>query len=437
VQHNSSSKEGKEGEARGIGQSTMPKTAGALLKSTIKAALKEAAFRFYGFLFSIAARFPVKENRVVLFSLHDASFTDGLGEIEKELKKRTPSVTGRKKHVTSQNAGKTTDALPAYEILRVDRQDMFRGKKALLRFFFADNLKMARAGTIFLNNNFFPMNYMHFNKNTTVVQVWHGQGVFKKFGLDIPQPRRERRLELGVYAKTDYVVCSAPSCKEIYMSAFGLRADQVLPIGNPVQDQYFGPNVSPAACAARRAAFDRAYPECKGKYLILYSPTFRDDDSSVLAHMDLARLKEAADKGLKDSDIPTESQILLRLHPHDAEANKEVIADYVTNLNHYPNSNELCFLADVMITDYSSICMNMALLDKPMVFYAYDLETFARDFYFPYETVGGPIAKTMDELCHIFETGNFREEKRRHFRELHFGTPTPGATARLLDFLHL
>ena len=142
----------------------------------VKETIKDAAFHFYGMLFSVAAKLPVKENRVVLFSLHDANFTDGLGEIEKELRRRG-----------------------GYDILRVDRQDLFRSKKALLKFFFADNLKMARAKTIFLNNNFFPMNYMTFNKDTTVVQVWHGQGVFKKFGLDIPQPPRERRLEQGVY----------------------------------------------------------------------------------------------------------------------------------------------------------------------------------------------------------------------------------------------
>ena len=380
----------------------------------VKETIKDAAFHFYGMLFSVAAKLPVKENRVVLFSLHDANFTDGLGEIEKKLRRRG-----------------------GYDILRVDRQDLFRGKKALLKFFFADNLKMARAKTIFLNNNFFPMNYMTFNKDTTVVQVWHGQGVFKKFGLDIPQPPRERRLEQGVYAKTDYVVCSAPSCKPIYMSAFGLRADQVLPIGNPVQDQYFGSNVSAEACQARRAAFNHTYPECVGKYLVLYSPTFRDDGSSVLSHMQLDRLKEAVDKGLQNAGIPQECQILLRLHPHDPESACTDSAPYCTNVNHYPNSNDLCFLADVMITDYSSICMNMALLDKPMVFYAYDLDSFARDFYFPYDTVGGPIAKTMDELCAVFTTRNFQEEKRAHFRELHFGTPTPGATARLLDFLKL
>lgn len=381
----------------------------------VKNGIKDLAFRGYGLLFSAVALLPVKQNRVALFSLHDANFTDGLGEVEKELEKRG-----------------------GYDIIHVDRQDLFRGKKALLKFYTLDNIRLARSKYIFLNNNFFPMNYMHFNKEQTVVQVWHGQGVFKKFGLDIPQPPRERALEKGVYAKTDYVVCSGPSCKPIYMSAFGLSEEQVIDCGNPVQDQYFGENVSDAAQKTRLEAFLKDYPECKDKYLVLYSPTFRDNGTSVVEQMDFAALKTAVEEGLSaHPELPSECRILMRLHPHDAEAAAAVSVPGVVDVNHYPNSNDLCFLADAMITDYSSICMNMALLDKPMVFYAYDLEDFGRDFYFDYNTVGGPVVKTMEELCTVFRERAFLPEKRATFKELHFGTPTDGATARLLDRIGL
>lgn len=383
-------------------------------KTLLKNLVKDVAFRGYAALFSLAALLPVKKNRVVLFSLHDASFTDGLGEIETELKSRG-----------------------GYEILRVDRQDLFRGKKALLKFYLVDNIRMARAKWIFLNNNFFPFGFAHFNKDTKVVQVWHGQGGFKKFGLDMPQPKRERKLEKQAYAHTDYVVCSGPSCKPIYMSAFGMEAQQVIDCGNPVQDQYFGERVSPAALAAKRAAFDAQYSQCAGKYLVLYSPTFRDDGSSVVEHIDFARLREACNAGLRAKGSDQECAILVRLHPHDACSRSDFSLPGIVNVCDYPNSNELCFLSDIMITDYSSICMNMALLDKPMVFYAYDLSEFSldRDFYFSYDTVGGPIVTNMDDLCEVFSKGDFADTKRAAFRELHFGIPQAGATSRLLDTL--
>ena len=43
---------------------------------------------------------------------------------------------------------------------------------------------MATASVIFLDNEFMPMAYMKFNKNVKVVQLWHGTGTIKKFGLD-------------------------------------------------------------------------------------------------------------------------------------------------------------------------------------------------------------------------------------------------------------
>ncbi len=43
---------------------------------------------------------------------------------------------------------------------------------------------MATATVIFLDNEFMPMAYMKFNKNVKVVQLWHGTGTIKKFGLD-------------------------------------------------------------------------------------------------------------------------------------------------------------------------------------------------------------------------------------------------------------
>lgn len=398
-------------------------------KSMVVDLVKAVAFRSYGLLFNCAARLPVKENRIVLFSLHDANFTDGLGEVELELKKRAA-------------AGGTN-----YEIIRVDRQDMLAGGKRLLKFLTVDNLRMARAKFIFMNNNFLAMAYMNPNPDTTVVQVWHGQGAFKKFGYDIPQPKKIRKREIGANRNMDYVVCSAPWVKPIYMSAFGLPAEKVLDTGNPVQDYYFREeNAGPLACASRRAAFDEKYPDCKNKYLVMYAPTFRDDGSRVLDHMDFARLKAAIDRGLQQgriygetmpdgSPLPKECQILLRLHPVEARSVGPVVESGVTDLSHYPDSNALSFLADVMITDYSSICMNFALLEKPTVYYAYDKETYLKDrnFYFDYEDVSGPICTTMDELCATFESRNFAPEKMDYFRNLHFGHPTPGATGRLLD----
>ena len=386
----------------------------------LKGLIKQYGFRWWAALFNLGARLPVKPKRVVLFDLLRGGRSGALAEVEREL------------------ASKDVD------LLHIDREALFRTTAEALKFLTVDAFKMGRARYIFLNNNYFPFGWVKKNDDTTVVQVWHGQGAFKKFGLDIPQPADVREKEVGANRPLSFVTCSAESIRPIYMSAFGLRADQVLTTGNPVSDYFFREeNVGKAAVAAKRAAFDKAYPQCEGKSLILYAPTFRDDpkeDAALLDHLDTDALLRAASAG-----AGREAVLLIRLHPNDSQGRAALQAlteqkSGVLDLTDYPDSDELTVLSDVLITDYSSICMNNALLHKPVVFYAFDLDRFEgdRDFYYPYEeTVGGPVVKTMDDLCRVFETGDFATDRLEAFRKLHFGDFEGGATKALLEQIGL
>lgn len=376
--------------------------------------LRDIAFRAYAALYNIAARKSVKDKSAVLFSLHEGGFQDSLGEIEKELIKRGYSVT------------------------RVDRDDLDRGPLYALKFLTVDAVKMARAQYLFLNNNFFPMGWMKPNPNTTVIQVWHGLGAFKKFGLHVDQPPEIREKEIGANRNIDYVVCSAESIRPIYAEAFGLAPEKVITTGCPIEDYYFREeNTGKEAVLKNRRAFDRKYPECKDRFLILYAPTFRDwEEDCPVENVDFDRLISAAEKG-----TGKKVQILVRLHPRDVRS-KEKLEPIVRNnvkvldFTDYPDGNGLTVLSDLLITDYSSICMLPALLKKNIVFYAYDFNRFngARSFYYDYmETVPGPVATDMDSLVKILESGNFGNGRMEKFRKLHFGNPDGKATKHLLD----
>lgn len=388
---------------------------------------KDLAFRVYAAVYNTAALLPVKENRVVLFNLMHGGFEGALTETERELKEIS-GTPGHKK----------------LELVKVDRNNLYRGVWPLLKFMTVDAFRMGRAQVLFFNNNFFPMGYMRPNQKTKVVQIWHGQGAFKKFGLDIPQPPDVREKEVGANRNVSYVTCSAENIRPIYMSAFGLSSDQVLTTGNPVSDYFFREeNVGEEALLKKRKAFEEIYPVCRDKYLVLYAPTFRDEaeeDAALLSHIHLPALQKAASVG-----AGKEAVVLVRLHPNDSASRgllKEAVAvsPDLLDVTDYPDGNELTLLSDVLVTDYSSICMNHALLSKPLVFYAYDLEKFSgdRNFYFPYEeTVGGPVCKTMEELVKVFETADFQTEKLKAFRTLHFGDFQGGATKAMLDRLPL
>lgn len=388
------------------------------VKQLLADGIKTVAFRVFALNFNVAAKLGIKKNSIVLFNLIGKSgFSGALGEVKTELEK-----------------------MGGFDIEIVDRDNLFAGTKALIKFMTIDAFTMARARILFINNNFFPFAYTSPNKEQKLVQVWHGQGAFKKFGLDIPQPPKVRKKEIGANRNVSFVTCSAESIRPIYMSAFGLPAQKVIVTGNPVTDYFFREeNVGNDAVMRKRADFDEKYKLCKGKRLYLYAPTFRDtpeDDENIINSIDLKRLKIAINKGITE-----ESVLLVRLHPNDSSGREGLrrlcdSAEGILDVTDYPDSNELCILSDVLITDYSSICMNNALLNKPVVFYAYDFDSFsgARDFYYDYEkTVGGPVAKDMDELVRIFEEQDFRPERLAAFRELHFGDPDGKATVKMLN----
>ena len=348
--------------------------------------MKDLIFRIYALFFNFGAKLGVKKNRVGLVSMHNAHFADGLGEVEHALG-------------------------DGYEIIKAERTALARPLSAL-KFITADALRLGRAKYIFLNDNFMALAYVKPDSETKIIQLWHGMGAFKKFGFDIEVETKVRRLEAAQAGRLTHVACSSVGVKDIYAGAFGVSPEKVYPVGTPNEDYYF------------------RTPDVKNeKYTILYAPTFREDpesDAKILSHFDAKAVKDAL------GDV----EILVRLHP---QVHTSSMPTGVTDVTDYPNVNELCAKADMLITDYSSICMDFVLQNKPIVFYAFDLDGYkgARDFYFKYEDyVPGPIAKTSEELVEAIKAAREnRSPNYDEFRKFNFDEPEGDATAKLLEII--
>lgn len=361
--------------------------------------MKSFLFILYAVFFNLFKLFGVKEDSVVLVSMHNASFNDSLGYMKQQAEIR------------------------GYKTKLITRKDieLVRGKGArefiyslgrALHFFTVGSCDIARSKYVFLNDTFMPLAYAKPSKKTVVTQLWHAQGAFKKFGMDIEVPINIRKREIKANSRLTFVVCSSILLEPIYAQAFGVDTSQVLPLGSPSTDYFFEKhNIN-----AVRNKFDERYPQCKDKKLVLYAPTFRenkDRDMELLNAFDVQQIKEA---------LGNEYEVLIRLHPqvHNNISKVNCAVD-VTN---YENIHELCLLCDILITDYSSVCMDFSVQNKPMVFYAFDLDDYehSRDFYFDYESyVPGNVAKTMPELVEIFKSKDFGINKNRGFKEFNFG----------------
>ena len=295
----------------------------------------------------------------------------------------------------------------------------------LFPFFFTKKAYLlATAKYVFMNDNFMPMSNLHFNKKASVVQLWHAEGAFKKFGLDIEQPADIRAREKAANEKLSFVACSSTGVADIYASAFGVDKSKVLPIGSPRADVLLRADNA----AELRCKFEEKYPKCKGKKIVLYAPTFRDDpslDAKFLSYFNYAEFEKA----LGDTHC-----LLVRLHP---QVHGTARIDGAVDVTDYRNVNDLTLISDVLITDYSSICMDFVLLDKPCVFFAPDLDDYTsrRPFYFDYRSyVPGEIAQNTAELVAALKAAGTCE-KAEEFKKVNLDMVDGESTNRLMNHI--
>ncbi len=364
--------------------------------------MKKLFYALYALFFNMSRVFPVRQSRVALVSPHHEGFTDSLGAVRRVLE--TAGGYDIRLISTSSLSGETGSIMSAF---------LFFTRGAYL---------LATSKYIFLNDNFMPLASLRLSKKAVVTQLWHAEGALKKFGLslDLPEDIAERAKKCG--EKLSFVVCSSEGVRPMYAEAFGVDVSKVLPLGSPRTDAYF----TPFDYEAERAEFDKLYPLSRGKKLILYAPTFRDNpeaDSRILEAFDIERFNR---------ELGGEYCLLIRLHPQVHSAKPPLGAVDVTG---YADTVKLSRLCDMLITDYSSICMDFALMGKPCVFYAHDIDEYTRErpFYFDYFTyVPSGAAKDFDSL--LDEIKNPQSgDNLASFRNFNFDNPDGNAAKRVYD----
>jgi CDP-glycerol glycerophosphotransferase (TagB/SpsB family) len=112
------------------------------------------------------------------------------------------------------------------------------------------------------------------------------------------------------------------------------------------------------------------------------------------------------------------------------------LAGFVIDVSDWPDVNELMLVADLLVTDYSSVIFEFALLDRPMAFFAPDHDDYLgeRDFYFDYRAgVPGPVFEATRELADYVAAGRFDAERVRAFARQWFDVADGHATERFVD----
>ncbi len=273
------------------------------------------------------------------------------------------------------------------------------------------------------------LNYIQLRNEQKYIQTWHGTPL-KKLGADITYTTNKRTSvsdyklmnKLDSY-KIDYFISPSSYASSKFKSAFDLDDKQILEIGYPRNDFL----VNYTEQDIKRIKENLNLPD--DKQIILYAPTWRDDSYSIKdGYIDNSPIS------LEELTSNLPNHIILYRSHYMSKANEAF--DNVIDVSSYNEINDLFIIADLLITDYSSVFFDYAILKKPAVFYMYDLEKYeneTRGFYFDvHKTLYGPIVKTKAELLQVINNPVVYDNYEEFYKQFCINEDG-NATKRLID----
>ncbi len=268
-------------------------------------------------------------------------------------------------------------------------------------------------------------------KGTSLIQLWHACGAFKTFGCSRMGRPGGQGQQSPNHRSYDFATVSSHNIAKFYAEGFGISEDKVVATGVPRTDVFFDKEYKKRI----RAEFYKKYPALEGKKIILFAPTFRGNGKISgyypVDKLDVNRLYE---------DLKEEYAIIVKHHPfvNNRSEIKKKYKDVIIDLSENSELNDLLFVTDVLITDYSSVVFEASLLDIPMMLYAYDLEKYisSRGFYYEYEDMApGKIVGNYDELVRSIEEEDWENNKLEEFKKRFFDDLDGKSSERTVDLI--
>ena len=302
--------------------------------------------------------------------------------------------------------------------------------------------KIATADFIFLDDHSQTTDWLKI-KGSVVTQLWHAGAGFKstgysRFGMPAsPAP-------VSGHRRYDYGIAGSKKIRHFFSEVWGINDDMVLPTGMPRLDEYLDEEYRkettrkllktyPILCKPSLSVVEEPV---KRDNIILFAPTYRGENKKDAYYpydmLDMDRLYEVCRK--------THSIIIFKMHPFVSEP-VPIPAEYkdrMLDLGSYPNINDLFYITDLLITDYSSNIYEFSLMRKPMLFYAYDIDEYTKErgFHRDYRrNVPGKIAETFDSMIDAIVNNDYEYNKVEEYISNNFDHTDTHACDRVIDWI--
>jgi len=362
--------------------------------------LASAMLRWLRLVFSFL---PVRRNRVVLASARHSKLEGNLRYLSAVMQRTRPNLE--------------------YVLLLEPYSYRFFGKLVYLLRLARGMYYLCTSRLFVVDNAYFPIHLAPHRRETTVVQVWHAAGALKRFGLatSVPPPQPERGF---LHRHYDYVIASSEGTRSAYAEAMGTPIERVLPLGSPRTDLFF----DDADMAATRRRLLDLHPKLEGRRVVLYAPTFR-------GRGELKRAGPGLDAERLRALLPDDYALVLKAHPN-LHRGPSGHRGYDAIMHPAMEINDIFTITDILVTDYSSVVFDWALLRRPLVLLVSDLSRYEADpgLFIDYRTemIGTQVSDT-EGVGAAIASGDFDLSPYDAFIERHLGTARGDASERFVE----
>lgn len=291
---------------------------------------------------------------------------------------------------------------------------------------------------VFLNDACNVTSCIPLRKGTKIYQLWHACGAFKKFGMSTAElifgDSRKTLEKYPNYGNLSYVTVSSPEVIWAYEEAMNLKdtKTQVVATGVSRTDVFYDQHFIEQS----KAAVYSVCPAAENKKIILYAPTFRGRVAKAESPdcLDIPAMKRA---------LGDEYVLLIKHHPFVKQPPvvPEDCADFAMDVTKSLEIDQLLCASDVCVSDYSSLIFEYSLFERPMIFFAYDLDDYFdwRGFYYNYdELTPGPVVQETEEIIDYIRhlDARFDQAQVHAFKEKFMSSCDGHATDRIMALVY-
>ncbi len=261
-------------------------------------------------------------------------------------------------------------------------------------------------------------------KSLKIIQMWHSMGTMKRFGYQILGMQEGSSLKtakiMKMHQNYTYAFASSENYAKYLAEGFGCSTDIIkifsLPRVDLLTSKEYKEKIS--------SRIIEMYPKIREKRNIVYCPTFRKNEDQM--QKEIEKLIDAIDY--------EKYNLILKLHPLSKIKidNSNVIYDKSFS------SFDMLFIADYVISDYSCIIYEAAILNIPLYFWIFDFNQYigARGVTFNYKKeVPGLVCRDINKIINSIENEKYDMKKLENFRKKYV-TNIENCTDKICDFVY-